>query len=273
MTASLAFMASFKNGQALSPTQEFALGEINQDKIGQQWSYCMFTGPVAVGQWVQDFRSGNYTMPNPPTGMTAPTIDDRFLYVLRSDVPSAEHIIGAFGFASDVGFVVTDWVAVSETVARIECQLLHHDDGVLDDGANWGPSLTVPPTSIAIVMPGRVATGSNTEDVRGIIQRSIAAADVSVTAPLYGWVLQKGVGFVELGTVAANHDYLNLASGGDLNSAATRSGNTVARPLRTLTTAQANDLILAEINVENNATSPFGRRPKRAIGSGGTVIR
>ena len=281
MTASLAFTASFKDGMGLSDTQEFALGEINIDKIGQQWSYCLFTGDVDIGQWVQDYRTDGTvdSTPSLPTGVAPSETDDHFLYVPRSTFRRAEAAIGAFGYASDQGFVITSWNPISSSVARVGVRLLHNGSERFSEPKDWSAN----PSTIGVYLPGRVVPGivANLSDIRGIAQTDVT--DIVSSDPdtyKFGWVLQKGIGVCKLGAagaLASGERYLEAIDGGLVGSNATprenASARTIGRVLRDIGTGNATNLVLAEIDIDNYATSPFGRRPKRPIGAGGTVIR
>lgn len=280
MTASLAFMASFKNGQGLSDTQEFALGEIGQDKIGQRWSYVRFERNVTAGQWIADYRSGGTGVVTYPTDT-----DDLWFVVARSTLDAGgdlpfEYLVGTYGTIGDYGFVVVGCEALeNDANVRVQVRLLHDNDTVFTGDSEW-PATPPSTGNIEFFMPGRASVTAKgvPNDVRGVVQRTITGITAGTPhTHRYGWVLQKGVGLCLIsGTAAdftASHRFLHPAPVARYGRFATQSARDGTTGARILGVPTLSDLVLAEIDIENNATSPFGRRPKRPIGAGGTVVR
>ena len=278
MTASLAFMASFKDGQGLSDVQEFALGEIGQDKIGQRWSYCLFQRNLVAGQWVADYRNTGVTggvVAQADASELSLTIGRDALNVAADEMRS-EYIVGAYGAAGNIGFVVTGWEALTDSTAKLSVRPLHDADDVVR-GNEWPAVPTA--TTLRLYLPGRIDEDrdrGNALDIRGVVQTDVIATDKN---PQYGWVLQEGIGVCLMsavgGDVTVTQRFLQpestpAAKYGRFSTEAARGGTTVARILGVPT---ADELVLAEIQIDNAATAAFGRKPKRPIGAGGPPIR
>ena len=283
MTASLAMMKTFKDGQGLSDKQELALGEIGLDKIGQRWSYCLFQENLVAGQWVADFRAAPnggiavHALPSSVDELYLEVEQDK-LYALAGDM-RAEFIVGAYGEIDNIGFVVTGWEKIPNTTpatARMSVRPLHNDDDVLR-GNEW-PAL--PTGSLTtIYLPGRIDNHDQGSplDIRGVVQRDVTASD---SDPKYGWVLQKGIGVCAISTTAggaaAGERFLAPDAGTTatrlrrFGTNGTRALNSVARALGATTLGE---LVLAEIQIDNDATALFGVRTDLPIGARGQVIR
>ena len=284
------FLRDFDGGQMLSDRQEFRLGQIGQDEIGQEWSYVRFnpSDTFSVGQWVADnlTESANVSYYNDGT----PTL----LYVGNDRFETREESVGAVGIVhsgdgAGQGFVVTDWLGrgsgAQSNFNHVKIRLLHSATELYtkpDDEDGWGfrealsestgGGKTV--SNVRWLLSGNVVTPAAVGNpVRGVLQRGIEASDypiVNGTAQaLFGWVLQKGVGVVrKTATAIAIGVAINAAANG--NVVAGGSGEEIGR---TVTPGGAAGLILAELHIENNAQARGGPRPLTGVGMRGQVIR
>ena len=264
MPASRAYMMGFNDGHTLSAVQEHALGELGQDRLGQQWSYVRFNEAVDVGQWVQDFRSAEIT-PAAPRAAAG----ERNLRTPTTVFTSAELSIGAIGRVDAGGaigdiFVVTAWNAAGNVDVRV---IANASDRRGSDSQGWSAALNGS-SRFRYSLPGSVIEGNTAnETIRGVSQVDVLAADVGK----YGWVQQTGVGLAKIGgTLGTGTDHrLYLTSGGDFITTPVQ-GEDVARAL---VPSVADVLVPAEFHVVNYATALGGPPPKRPVGAGAPAIR
>ena len=277
------FLRDFDGGQTLSNRQEFRLGTIGQDEIGQEWSYVRFRGEETVsgaaatdnryttGQWVCDQF---FNIPHANVVQGASLQGGNKLEVGDSWFQSRTRSVGAIGKVSGTGgagangFVVTDWYDTGEVRVRV---ISNNTDIVTDRGAGWSANFN--DNGIDYYLPGDLLPQQNfnaNNRIRGIVQCDVTNADLR-RGNRFGWVLQKGVGVCLVSNAVANTGIpLHPGNGGNLTNATTNQPE-LARAL--VQKPAAAGLVLAEINIENNAQALGGPRPLTGVGMRGEVIR
>lgn len=254
------FLRDHDGGQTLSEKQEFALGQIGQDELGQEWSYVQFTGNASAGNWLADTRESTVSFNGTAAGFG--DVGDRHGLVAKAAVAP----VGAFGRSGVDGFVITGRHSFSDALDKIDVRLLYNASDVDEFGARRG--WTQKPTGMSLYVPGRVvsATASDTtSDIRGVVQRDVTIAGNEYR---FGWVLQKGIGAcLAPGTGSGN--FLNAAANGAFTRAANRGASSVARALVSVTNGQ---LVTAEVFIDNKAQAWAGASPKLPIGARGERI-
>ena len=266
MAGSRVYMMGFDEGTKLEEKQRFALGQIGQDRLGNRWSYVQFTNGVQLtaGQWVQDILQAE----NP-----AVSDSPNELVIATSALTANRQYVGAYGFVTGAtgrgqGFMVTGkYVSGANTHFTIR---LLHDGTSPQDTEQWETPLKAGATSaVTFSFTGVVDTGGaagGLARIRGVVQTT-----VPVSTQKFGWVQQSGVGLCLLnqaGTNVPNTGLLIPDADGLFEGGST---NPVARALVTYNPT-ANALVLAELRVDNFATSLLEAPPQRPIGIGGEVL-
>ena len=265
-TTSRGYLTNFDGGRALSKVQDYPLGYVGQDRLGQRWSYVCFQEALEVGQWVQDYRSGVVT---PRGGDLLPDAGEHSLALPSAFFPTAEEAVRAIGQVTagpSVGdiFVVTQWHEAGQVSVRV----IGDADERFEESKGWSVDFTGA-TRVQYAMPGRVIEGNTpAETIRGVVQTQVDSTD---DIGKFGWVQQSGIGFCLIGTLGTVGDHrLYLANDGVFTATATGlAGEDAARAL---VVASSNRLVPAELHVVNNATALGGPPTKQAVGAGPAVI-
>ena len=263
------FLRDFDGGQTLSNRQEFRLGTIGQDEIGQEWSYvCFQRDTYNVGEWVQDSGQVAVTAAHTPDNV----VRDGFIIERTGGTtafPDKLSTVGAIGIVTAGGakgdtFAITEWLKAGKVRVRTL------------GGPRWSAGFDQN-TALVYRLPGLLKEADRNAGfaARGVIQRDIEDDDLpdDTTLQNYGWVLQKGIGRVAIpaGTISSG-SLLYTAANARFSS--TEAQAPVGRVLAARTGAgAAGDLIVAEVFIENNAVAPSGMPPLTGVGMRGEVIR
>lgn len=269
MPGSRMYMLGFDEGREVSVEQKFALGSLGQDRIGNRWSYVQFTAALQVGEWVADrLHTGE---------VDVATASDDELIIATSDLQSGDVYRGAFGLVTSStgakqGFVITG-VYTQGTNTHFQIHVLN-DATSRKSRTKWATALTAT-SKVTLMKTGVVVKGvaGSAEFVRGVVQTTVPAPETGVLR--FGWVQQTGVALCALnGTnlVAANKSLNYSTTDGRFVGINGTTGP--ARRLSYVDYANtAGDVVLAEIRIENNATSPVEAPRQGPIGLGPAVIR
>ena len=272
------YQMDFREGKVLTTQQKFALGQQGLDNRGGVWSYVEFTEDLKSGQWVMDgvesvasggITHGGVKQNHTSFKATAGTFSTAFVQV------GAYGMVVAGGAEGD-SFAITglredntiiDVAVFANDATDTQVTAGTHHRGRTDN-TGWSADFTGA-TALQLYYPGRAGegdAGAGTARARGVVQVEVdMSAYDKTTGGVFGWVLQEGVGLCRIGTAGtlANR-FLTLAADGEFNRSATAAG--VATAL--VTRGAANELTLAEIRIENNA-SRWTFPPQRAVGAAG----
>ena len=276
------FLRDFDGGQTLSNKQEFALGQIGQDELGQEWSYVRFNGAYTAGQWVADQlwavnAGGVNNSPPASRGGNILAGQRRLLVTATTWFAEREVCVGAVGritvggSAGD-GFVITDWIAEDEVRVRVTND---GDDVFTDRNKGWSANFDGT-TALDFRMPGRILTntadGAATSALRGVVQRDVPAPPANADFAYHGWVQQTGIGFVRRTTAAVTDGaVLRMSDNGE--AVASGSNPEIGRALTSAAASGVGGkLIPVELHIVNTAQAQGGPRPLTGVGMRGQVI-
>ena len=166
MPGSRVYQMGFDEGKDVGGVQQFALGLIGQDRIGQRWSYVQFTAALSAGQWVADYQE--------PIIQPVANADGE-LIIPTASLADADYVYrGSFGLISEgagrgQGFVITG-SQVNGANTHFSIQLIH-DVNDVDSGTELSPAMAAS-SRIQLLLPGVVVLGvvASVALARGVVQ-------------------------------------------------------------------------------------------------------
>ena len=263
MPGSRVYMMGFDEGRTLQKEQarDIALGTIGQDRVGNLWSYVEFQQNVSAGQWVQD----RVNVTQAVNATTAGKNELKF----TSALPANYDHVGVYGLVTGgtngqgQGFII-EALDTDRQTARI--QLLHDTSDRFFDRQGWKAAVSGGTPAVTLYYPGGVTAGTTTPsiNVRGVVQVDVDEfTSGNNNGGVFGWVQQTGIGVCLLestGTDVGTNGMLFLDGsgyfqGGTIGSTAIPSARVLARY-----NPGQDGLVLADLNIVNTASRPFGPR-------------
>ena len=260
----LQIIQDWKGYSAFSREQHHTVGLVAEAPDGTRASYVELPGGDYTAGTVVSDRSavtgtvGAGNLNNSGEG-------ERTLEIGSQSFPNND-LVGAIGIiragtGKNQVFVVEDHPTEGDTEGNLQIARWN----VLSQGyprqKGWETGLAAD-SAYAIRLPGRVevpATAvNNVTLVRGVLQTDV---EVPAGTFMYGWVLQQGIGFgVGASATIAEGEVVVMDDGGKVGDTTTDALLRIGRAL--FTGGVADDLVVADFNIVNNAVS--ARKSNRA---------